>query len=241
MSAQERGTKELLLDVVSVRPTPSGVANFTQNVTPTRLDYRGLPLDRIVVQAFGGSKYVIDGMPDWTTREHFDMAVTTVGRINPQEVPSILRQVLEGRFSLKWHTETRPVPVYALVRTNARTLGPGLVAIEKDCAPDLATRTTGCDFRIRSTGEKIGETRWSTVFGLIRAAASAERYVVDHTGLSGSFRVNATWTAQPKLNDDAGPPTIFTAVREQMGLRLEPRIEPVEIVVIDSIARPTPN
>lgn len=58
-----------------------------------------------------------------------------------------------------------------------------------------------------------------------------------HTGLSGSFRVEAEWT----VRRDDGLPTVFTAVREQLGLRLEPRVEPVEIVVIDSVERPTPN
>jgi uncharacterized protein (TIGR03435 family) len=150
-----------------------------------------------------------------------------------------LRQVLETRFSLKWHTETKRIPVYALVRMDAEKLGPGLAAIEKDCTVDPATRTTACRFRTRSDGKKVGETTWSLVFGLIRTAAGAERPVFDRTGLTGSFQVDAEWTLRP--NDDTGLPTIFTAVREQMGLRLEPRVEPVEIVVIDSIDRPTPN
>lgn len=145
--------------------------------------------------------------------------------------------MLETRFSLKWHTETKPMPVFVLVRMNAERLGPGLEPIEKDCTQDIVTRTSPCRFQMRSDGKKIGETTWVSIFGRIRAAAAAERHVVDRTGLSGSFLVDATWTSRP----DDGLPSIFTAVREQMGLRLEPRTEPVEIFVIDSIERPTPN
>jgi len=135
---------------------------------------------------------------------------------------------------MKWHKETRPLPVYVLVRMNAETLGPGLVPIDKDCSP-------GCGFRMQSDGKKIGETTWPTILAFIRTGASArgERYVLDHTGLTGPFRVDAEWSDRPNPNDER--PLIFTAVREQLGLRLEPRVEPVEVFVIDSLERPTPD
>jgi uncharacterized protein (TIGR03435 family) len=238
-AAQKPATNGPTLDVVSVRPGPAGSVTFREDVAGNRLDYRNVRLDRIIIAAMVMSPHLIEGIPDWATREKFDVAFTTTERLHLQDVNGLLRQVLETRFSLKWHNETRPLPIFALVRIDAERLGPGLAAIEKDCTVDLITRTAPCRFAIRSDGQKIGETTWPTVSGLIRAAAGTERPVFDRSGLTGSFRVDAKWTVRP--NDDSGLPTIFTAVREQMGLRLEPRVEPVEVVVIDSIQRPTPN
>jgi uncharacterized protein (TIGR03435 family) len=239
VNAQGRRAKEPSLDVVSVRSVPAGTTTSSQNVVGNRLDYRNVRLDRIIVSAMAESRYLIEGIPEWTARETFDIAFTTAERLEPPDVNGLFRQVLETRFALKWHRETRRVPIYALRRMDGDTLGPGLAAIDKDCAVDLVTRIAPCRFAVRSDGTKSGETRWSTLSGLIKAAAGAERPVFDRTGLTGSFRVEAKWTVRPDV--DIELPTIFTAVREQLGLRLEPRVEAVEMVVIDSVGRPTPN
>ena len=203
-------------------------------IYPNRLDYRNQALSSIILGAMGVGKHLVFGIPEWATRERFDVQATPRERLGSST--DMLREVLETRFGLKWHHETRPLPIFALVRMNAQTLGHGLTSIEKDCTPPIGpVAKLPCLFKAESTGKKFGETAWPFMLALIRQAVVAERHVVDHTGLSGSFRVKAEWTVRP--ND--GLPSVFTAIREQLGLKLEPRVEPVKVVVIDSIEPPT--
>jgi uncharacterized protein (TIGR03435 family) len=241
--AQVPGEKESVIEVVSIRPTPPGTIKGTRRIYPNRLDYRNQTLSSLILGAMGGAPHLIVGTPEWVRRERFDVQATTRERLPGSG--GLLREVLETRFALKWHHETRPLPVFALVRMHAETLGPGLAPIEKDCTQEIGpVPIRPCVFRAQSTGRNFGETTWSFLLGRIRHAVGAERHVVDHTGLSGSFDVNARWSFRPNdwtLRSNDGLPSIFTAVRVQLGLRLERRVEPVEVVVIDSIERPTPD
>jgi uncharacterized protein (TIGR03435 family) len=161
----------------------------------------------------------------------------------------MMRNLLIERFKLVTRREERDTPVYALVVARAdRSLGPQIRPSSGDCAALLAAfKATGarqtpdsptCGLRrlrgqFRGTGVLLSE--------LVAALAPvAGRPVVDATGLTGSFDVNVKFTPDDAA-DPAGGASLFTAIQEQLGLRLESRRASVSVLVIESAERPTPD
>lgn len=180
----------------------------------------------------------------------------------------MLRNLLTDRFALKTHRETREMPVYALVKVREDgRLGPGLTPSKIDCEALMkAARAAGSPppFGPPKPGERppcgmmMGPGRASTggmpiTNFLSLLEGQAGRIVVDRTGLTGPFDIDLTWTPDfianrpagsppPQFNGqtiDPNGPTLFTAIQEQLGLKLEATKAPVEVLVIDSVSRPT--
>ena len=181
-----------------------------------------------------------------------------------------LKALLAERFRLVVHMETRQLPAYALVRAaKDGKLGPNITKSERtDCAAVLA-EVAGA--RARDPGgpppppppggqaPPCGTVNMNGIFALDSAtplaltnvlSAELNRKVFDRTGLAGLFNVRLTSTPDvlpvgplPPENPPIDPngPSIFTAVQEQLGLKLEPTTGPVDVLVIDHIERPTPN
>jgi uncharacterized protein (TIGR03435 family) len=160
------------------------------------------------------------------------------------------RALLRDRFKLVAHTETRQEQVYALVRARPDgMLGSQLKASTLNCAtsqPGVAspcgTNTSVNDTVGRMTG--TGQSMESLVNAL--GGFGLSRMVLDRTGLKGQFDFELRWTpdnlratAGQALANDA--PSIFAALQEQLGLRLESQRGPVEFLVVDTIERPTPD
>jgi uncharacterized protein (TIGR03435 family) len=188
-------------------------------------------------------EYRVAGGPSWIGTEAFDI----IARM--PEAPAratgdsalMLRALLAERFALKVHAETRALPAYALVR--ARDDGrPGsqLRAATGRCVPvnERATRDQiPCGVRggfqgIMATGASM--TQLSRALSPILG-----RPVVDRTSLPGTFDFHLRFT--DGLAPDARFPSLFTAVEEQLGLKLESTRAPVDMIVIDSVQRPTEN
>jgi uncharacterized protein (TIGR03435 family) len=178
----------------------------------------------------------------------------------------MLRALLADRFKLAVHTEVRDRPVFALVlaRRDGK-LGPGLVRADVDCgAIEAARRSQGNDApkespaRLENCGRSMAPgvilARGQTMPEVAAAFAqlsntgmSLNRPVVDRTGLSGNFDVNLRFTPEhiPDASDgpfplpDPGGPSLFTAVQEQSGLKLESQRGPVDVLVIDQAEKPT--
>jgi uncharacterized protein (TIGR03435 family) len=154
---------------------------------------------------------------------------------------AMVRQMLAERFALKMHTEVRERPIYRMVvaRRDGK-LGPLLYRI--DDAECGGNNPQPCDLAAWSGG------LMSSRIGLQQLAAAlfntsqtgVDRPVVDHTGLAGMFGFTLTFSPfnTAHVSDN---PSIFTALREQLGLKLEPAQGPVELLVIDSVEQPTPN
>jgi len=181
-----------------------------------------------------------------------------------------LKALLAERFKLVIHMETRQLPAYGLVRAGKDgRLGPNITRSERtDCAAVLAEVAAA---RAREPGglppppppggqaPPCGIVNMNGMFALDSAtpmaltnvlSAELNRKVFDRTGLTGLFNVRLTWTPDvlpvgplPPEHPPIDPngPSIFTAVQEQLGLKLEPTIGPVDVLVIDHIERPTPN
>ena len=164
----------------------------------------------------------------------------------------MLRALLAERLHLEAHLEMREQPVYELVFARRdRSLGPQIIRTERNCAEAAAARDAGqpapplapasngappCGIRA-NRGEFLAGG--ITMEGLARNLASrAGRVIFDRTGLTGYYQVTLTFA--PDIAGDASDaPTLFTALQEQLGLKLEPARAPLQTLIIDRVERPT--
>jgi uncharacterized protein (TIGR03435 family) len=158
---------------------------------------------------------------------------------------------LADRFKLVTHTETRERPVYFLVPARPdKRLGPAMTVATIDCSGDAdpGARRREANMNLcglnTSTGRNGGTVRGGGL-NMDRMASTLANYggtdrtVINHTGIDGIFDFELKWVNQPTNN--AEDVTFFTAVQEQLGLKLEPATAPVEVLVIDRAERPDPN
>ena len=157
----------------------------------------------------------------------------------------MLRTLLAQRFRLVAHTEKRDQPVYALMtaRTDGR-LGPRLKASTVNCSGrsdasehcSMGGSFTGSGGTLKGVGQPL------TVLAT-HLSTAVDRIVQDRTGLAGGFDFELAWSGGLKTAPAAPSelPSVFTALQEQLGLRLEPSRGPVDVLVIDSVERPTPD
>jgi uncharacterized protein (TIGR03435 family) len=158
--------------------------------------------------------------------------------------PALLRSLLEDRFKLKSHRETPELQRYALVLARKDgALGPQLRRAPVDCKAEPRQ----CGLQIQSGRFSSESTVISTLVNFL--GSNVQRVVVDRTGLDGRFGLTLEFTPDRTplpLAADATPPpadkpSIFTALQDQLGLKLEAERGPVDVVVIDHIERPTPD
>ena len=178
------------------------------------------------------------GAPNWLWSEHYDVVAKTTADVvamTPQEqfrtIPRLIQSLLEDRFKLQAHRETRQLPIYVL--TFARkdhALGPQLTRSSLDCTKE----TTKCGFNGARGHMFGGWLQMSSIANILQSLS--ERVVVDRTGLDGRFDVELEYSPDQTATDK---PSIFAAVQEQLGLKLEADTGPVRVVVIDHIERPT--
>ena len=238
-----------------------------------RFTARGHTLRMLVQQAYQVQEFQIADGPDWIDSERFDIIANepaaqatgvaagpvAPGPGQPRPRDLMLRTLLEERFNLSVHKETRERPVYALVpaRSDGR-LGATLTRSTVDCktvrGPDACGTSVGPGY-IRARGVTIAQLA-AAFSRLTMTGSSLNRLVVDRSGLEGTYDAEVRFT--PEYIPPVGPgplpgfpgglppidpngPSIFTAVQEQLGLKLDAQRGPVEVLVIDSVDRPTDN
>jgi uncharacterized protein (TIGR03435 family) len=196
------------------------------------------------------------GGPDWISATHFEIVAKLGTDIGQNEfraqLPALIRSLLEDRFKLQAHIEARPSPVFALIKARGDgSLGPKIHSVQRDCdaimREELAkppAPPVPFDMRAPSPCRTANSPGKISATGItMRALASnlrtpAGRVVVDRTGLSGSFDLELQWSEE-SLNADGS--SVFTALQEQLGLKLEAQQAPLDVVVIDHVEMPTPN
>lgn len=292
--------------VASVKKNAGGFGGQIR-IAPGNISVNGMPVRILIRQAYGQLQdFQLVGGPDWINSDRFDIEAKPEGGgpMSPQVLQSVFRQILEDRFSLKVHKETRELPIYALMvaRSDGR-LGPNLKPSSEECSTRMAARGRGPSPDGR--GGPAPDARGGFVvgrggpppdgrggpgraggppgppdfnappvcgqrgggFGRMRAggttladfaamiSGTAQRVVIDKTGLTGYYDIALTYTpsgdqlpqgapppgapAPPPIDPDG--PSFFTAIQEQLGLKLDNQRGPVEVVVIDSIQQPTEN
>jgi uncharacterized protein (TIGR03435 family) len=250
--------KAAVFEVASVKPNTSGSGSMSMGSQPGG-GFRAVnsPLRSLIQTAFGVRDSELVGAPDWISSERFDVTARAATELTREAQSSALQTLLRERFKLTAHRDTREVPVYLLVLARGdRRLGPGLRPSQIDCSPQARAarppssgagaavgQAAGPATRPECGSFSAGPTLTSGGVTLAQLAVSlsrqTDRPVLDRTGLTGSFDVDLKWSNQTKVTDDG--PSFFTAVQEQLGLRLEAGRGPQEILVIDSVERPTPD
>lgn len=251
LTAQQPGPA---FEVASVKPNTDGGGTTTMGIAPGgRFVARNVALRELIGYAHGNSEPFIPlpnnrvmGGPGWVDSERFDIEAVSSGAARPGalQVMQMLRSLLTERFRLAARKEQRELPVYLLTVARAdRTLGPKLHRSTGGCSVPAEKRATASSCGMQRRRGYI-EAHGTTIdeFLLHGLMPNLDRVVIDKTGLTGDFDWTLEWGGEQGSND-AVPlgPSIFTAVQEQLGLKLEPARGPVEVLVIDSVDRPTPD
>jgi len=237
----------LAFGVVSVKPNTSGEQGGTSRAQPGRYQGINVTLKRVISLAYRPVQEFVGG-PDWINTAHFDIDARAEGNPSQDQMFEMLRTLLADRFKLVVHKELKESPVYALTlaRRDGR-LGSRLKPSDAECrppdsAPSAPSPQTGprCGFKL---GNGVLSGQGATMARFASELSFVGRQVIDRTGLTGPFDVDLEWTpdspgAAP--TPDAGA-SIFTAIHEQLGLKLEPSTAPLEVIVIDSAERPSEN
>jgi uncharacterized protein (TIGR03435 family) len=230
-----------VFDVASIRPHAPGDNRFL--VRPPAngaFTAAGTTAKFVVMLAYDIQETQVIGGPGWFATEKWDIEARTGDRAghSVEETRRMLQNLLEERFSLRLHRETQALPVYTL--TLAKN-GPKLKASDPQGSTNV--QVGGNSVSVQH-GELARMTQLlATVLG---------RPVVDRTGLTGLYDFSLRWDDAPVREggvpglDSPGTAgtdhgSIFTAIQDQLGLRLEPQRAPIDVIAVDSMDRPSPN
>jgi uncharacterized protein (TIGR03435 family) len=243
-------------DVASVKQDTSGEQPSNNwQASPGRISYQNSQILQLIRAAFGDFSLRAEGFPEWTVSERYDVEVRFPANTPGPTSSQMLLQLLIDRFKMAARRETRQVQVYELVMARpGRTLGPQLKPADSTCAPGPRDAPSECQPRISVSGGTL-LFPYSTMAGFARTLTSMQgmlgRPVIDKTGLTGNYSISLTFAGAeapgPRSPVGGTPapasdgPSIFTALQEQLGLRLNGAQGPVEFLVIDRIERPTPD
>ncbi len=231
-------------EVASIKPSqpPSGDRQFTGFQTPGggRLNTFNTSLRMLITFAYNVKDFQLSGGPGWANSETYDLTAKAEDNAAPGQLRLMLQALLKDRFKLVLRHETKDAPIYELV------VAKGGSKIQEDTASaGLVMMMTG---RGKVTAQKAPITAFLPLLGTLTG-----RPVVDKTGLPSTYAFKLDWAPDPAeggprapggpdvaLPDPSGP-SLFTALQEQLGLRLQSAKGPVENLVIEGAERPSEN
>jgi uncharacterized protein (TIGR03435 family) len=227
-------------DVVSVRANHSAAAKSSlqfDSGDTLRADNANVMM--MVSAAYGVPQFLIEGLPSWGFSEHFDIvgkstdsSTEAIKALTTAQRQAMLATVLQDRFGLKTHWETRDKPEYVLVVAKS---GSKLKESQEQQTMNtlswnsLDAKDIGIDDLVKDVQRRLNKP------------------VVDNTGLTGKYDMKFTWSVEGQaLNggdakDDETQAGIFMAVKETLGLELKPTHGPVQVLVVDAVTRPSAN
>ena len=256
-------------EVVSIRPNRATRVEERVDLQPSgRITWIGTKLRPLIRTAYNRRMFdtrEVVGGPDWLDTDRFDIIAQANAplRVDPDGFPRepflMIRTMLAERFGLRVHEDTRERPIYELVRARGADLGPRLQRSAIDCGKEMADQAKGNRARLLADGRAacaLGGPPGRLLgagLGMPQLAAALVRLVgrevVDRTKLDGAFdwdiefrpELIQPFGTEPVPASDAfnDRPSIFTALQEQLGLRLESSKGLVDVLVIDAISAPT--
>lgn len=226
-------------EVVSIRPSVAKPGNSSSNSDPLRFTASGQTLKRLIVRSYGVKEYQVRG-PDWINAVRFDIAAKFSEPLpkDREQAAAMLRvmmqKMLTDRFKLAFHREQKVFPVYG-----------------------LAVAKTGIKFKEAASCTSHGQSTHNTLYEgkcvsmeMLAATLSGERDlpedlpVLDMTGLKAFYDLKLEWTPEQRNPAEGAPtgPPLITALHEQLGLKLESKKAPIDLIVVDSAEKaPTEN
>jgi uncharacterized protein (TIGR03435 family) len=248
-------TAPLAFEVSTVKQNKSGSAGSSSGFRDGRFVASNTTLKNVLqYQAYGIPESRILGGPPWMGSQRFDIEAKTDSAVLDRlrtlargqrriETRAMFQQLLADRFKLAVHWETRDLPIYALVvQKKGASLHPSK-------EPDGHSSTSSNDGQFTAQGLTLAQLADALTQELSRELG---RVVIDKTGIQGRYDFALKWTQDtgaPLMNNaadasapqpDTGP-SIFTAIQEQLGLKLESSKGPVQVLVIDHVEMPSEN
>ena len=263
-SQQQADQNPIAFEVASVKANTSGSLMTSMQINlPDGFTATNQTLGNLIAFVYQVRPWEVSGAPDWLQSSRFDINLRSDHQITFDEKLTMIRGLLEERFSLQTHREVRDTRIYALVIASSdRTLGPNLKPTTPDCAAVLRARRIGGPGAMPLTRSDTAEPACGSMVGGLRGVTgkgvqmftfanllggSMRDTVVDRTGLTGFWDLSVSADFAHLNGSTVGGaassdgPSIFTALQEQLGLRLEPRRTPVSTFVIDHVERPSPD
>lgn len=244
--AQER-QKWPIFAVASIKPNVSGEQNGMGAILPRgRYSGTNVPVQVLIAIAYKEAGQKVEGLPDWAKNNRYDVEARAGEAVSNDVIADMMKQMLAERFALEVHEEAREIPVYALVLGRQDgSLGPRMTLAAINCSDPAERKEAiqsasadgrpGCGFRLADNRILGGGMLLDTFVQFLERPSG--RPVVDRTGLKNRYDISLEWGATDNL--DAG--SIFTALRDQLGLRLVSDTSKEHVIVVDRINRPTGN
>ncbi len=245
-------------EAASIKPNMSGQDGGSVGPQGNRFVGTNVPLKTLIHFAFASpGRALLDaqiiGAPDWASTDRFDIQAKVEGdapAVPVQQMRLMVQGLLEDRFQLKTHRESRVLPVYDLVLSNR---GPKLSADQSPPGPSfiqfsssgqqLAPLPRGAMRIVTGASGSTLSGNAISVSGLLTLLQGrSDRIILDKTEFTGLFDVHLEFS-EPAVNSQAGEssfPSLFTAIQD-VGMKLESAKAPVEVVVVDSAHRPSGN
>ena len=238
-------------DVISVKPNKTSLGVHGLITTEFTADgFRGtnVPVHTLLLQAYGLHEGESFGEPAWANSEVFDIEAKVAGpdvaafsKLDSDQLQAMLRQILAERFGLVAHRETRELPVYAMSVAKG---GPKLKEFVFDPAVPASARRGG---GVQMSMGMIAAHECTIPYFLSMLSRQLGRTVIDRTGLTGNYDFTLRWSPDNSATSASEGaqadtlPSIFTAVQEQLGLKLESTKAPASVLVVDHLERPSQN
>lgn len=253
---QVSGDSPATFEVVSIKRSSPDAGRSGFSIRPGgRLLATNVPARLLIAAAYRVEPVRVVGGPRWLDDDRFDIEATGPTDLTRELVEPLLRGVLADRFDLRMRREPREMPVLFLAR--AQNTGSGLKPSSLDCSP-AGARARAQAGPATATGPICAIANANSpapriTGGGVSMAALAEvlslhvgRPVVDRTGLAGLFDFDLQFAPGPSAGVDAPPspteaPSLATALREGLGFALESGVAPLEVIVVESIERPSQN
>ena len=223
--------QELRFDAASVKRNDSGEPGGGTRTYPNRWEAINVPLQVVILQGYNLRPHQLIGGPDWVRTENLDVRAAAGRDATFDEMRSMVRTLLAERFKLVAHTEKREVRAWDMV-LESKKIGPALRPCQTEC----------------NGRGSIGSGKWvnqgapaSYIATVLAAYVNAP--VADRSGLEDRYAFEVSWTIPEGQQDAPGAnaAAFVEAVREQLGLKLEPSRATIDALVIDSVERPTPD
>jgi uncharacterized protein (TIGR03435 family) len=217
-------------EVAAIKPSKAADQSSHSNWSNGRITMENLSVQQIIEEAYGIKYYQLAGAPGWVEAERYNIQAKAEEKVETAQLRIMLQALLAERFHLTVRHEKKSMTAYALVTAKG-----GLKVNPVEGSGSSMNHNNG-----KLTASHTDMARLADFL-----ARRLDRPVVDETGIAGYFDFKLEWAPErgqqrPEGDGGAGP-TIFTALTEQLGLRLETRKVPVDILVVDRIERPSDN
>lgn len=235
-------------EVATIKPTNPDNKGKVITLTPggRQILTVGTTMNDLIAFGYGMHPKEIINAPDWFDKDKFDITgqPDAEGIPNQNQIKTMLQKLLVSRFQLTFHKDTRELSVYEIV-------------VGKDGPKITSTAVQGplpgLGFRNLNPVDLVVRNATLADFAALMQSAVLDKPVVDHTGISGRYDFELKWTAdQGQLETFGGirnapteapdaPPDLYTAIQQQIGLKIDSTKSPVEVMVIDNVTKPSPN